>query len=111
MTPLLSPKNECPRSVNDLWLRIMDNQSAMWRLLSIQEVFTASIGYNAPEHSVAGMRMKYVVTAREAVTGISLAYLPIEAANAMVIDVSDQATLTLRKMRDQKWLTLCRCSF
>ena len=55
--------------------------------------------------------MIYVVTVWEAVTGISLAYLPVKAANVLFIDVCDQAALRLPKMQDQKLLILRCCSF
>jgi len=50
--------------------------------------------------------MKSVVTVQEAVTGISLAYLPITAANSLFRDVCDQVPLRLHRMQDQKSLRL-----
>jgi len=62
-------------------------------------------------HYVARFWMKKVVTAWEAVVGIYLAYLPIEAAKSLFIDAYDLAPLILPEMQDQELLTLCRCSF
>ena len=50
--------------------------------------------------------MKLVVTVREAVVGMSLAYLPREAANSSLIEVCNHAPLILPQMRDLKLLTL-----
>jgi len=50
--------------------------------------------------------MKLVVTVREAVMGMSLAYLPREAATSSVIEVCNHAPLRLPKLRDLKLLTL-----
>jgi len=55
--------------------------------------------------------MKQVVTVQEAVVGMSLAYLPREAANLSLIEVYKHAPLTLPKMRDHKSLTLSWRSF
>jgi len=55
--------------------------------------------------------MKQVVTAWEAVAQISLAYLPIMAANSSLIDVCDQEPFRLREIQDQKLLTLHGRSF
>ena len=55
--------------------------------------------------------MKLVVTVREAVGGMSLAYLPREAANSSLIEVCNHAPLILPKMRDLELLTLIRRSF
>ena len=50
--------------------------------------------------------MKLVSTVREAVAGMSLAYLPREAANSFLIEVCNHAPLILPKMRDLKSLML-----
>jgi len=55
--------------------------------------------------------MKWPVTVQEAVTGISLTYLPIMAANDWFIGVWVRAAHRLPKMRDQKSLTLHWCWF
>jgi len=55
--------------------------------------------------------MTRVVTAWEAVGRISLAYLPIIAANSSFIDVCDQEPFWLPEMQDQQLLTLCWRSF
>jgi len=55
--------------------------------------------------------MKWVVIVREAVAGMSLAYLPREAANSSLIEVCNQAPLLLPKMRDLESLTLMWRSF
>jgi len=89
----------------------MGNHSSMWLLLSIYEVFSDSIAYYAHELVVAAFKMKTVVTVWEAVMRISLAYLPIKAANSWFLDVCNQAPLRLPKVWVQKSLTLCWCSF
>jgi len=55
--------------------------------------------------------MKWVVTIWEAVTGMSLTYLPRVPANSSGIKVCDHAPLRLGKMRDRKLLTLHWLSF
>jgi len=50
--------------------------------------------------------MKLVVTVREAVMGMSLAYLLSEAANSPSIEVCNHAPLRLPKLRDLESLTL-----
>jgi len=50
--------------------------------------------------------MKLVVTVWEAVAGMSLAYLPREAANSSLIEVYNHAPLIFHKMRDLESLTL-----
>ena len=55
--------------------------------------------------------MKRVVTAWEAVARITLAYLPIMAANSLFIGVCDQERFRLPEMQDQKSLTLRWRSF
>ena len=53
--------------------------------------------------------VKLVVTVREAVVGISLAYQPREAAKSSLIDVCDHAALRLPKLRDlESWRTFSR---
>ena len=54
--------------------------------------------------------MYYVGNVQEAVTGTSLAYLPIKAANSWSTDVWDQAPDRLPKMDNQKSLMLHWCS-
>ena len=49
--------------------------------------------------------MKLVVTVREAVVGMSLAYLPREAANSSLIDVCNHAAHRLHKLQDLESLT------
>ena len=55
--------------------------------------------------------MKSVVTVQEAVAGMSLAYLPREAANSSLIEVCIHAPLKLPKMQDLKLLTIICRSF
>ena len=50
--------------------------------------------------------MKQVVTVLEDVAGISRTYLLIKPAISLFMDACDQAPLLLRKMQDQKSLTL-----
>jgi len=46
--------------------------------------------------------MNYVLIIWEAVAGTSLPHLRIQAANCWFMDVCDQASFELPKMRDQK---------
>jgi len=46
--------------------------------------------------------MKLVITVQEAVVGMSLAYLPREAANSTLTMVCNHAPLGLPKLRDLK---------
>jgi hypothetical protein len=62
------------------------------------EVSTVFIDYNDHQLSVAALNMRYVGTVQEAVTGISLAYLPIKAANSWLVHVCDQAPHRLPNM-------------
>ena len=55
--------------------------------------------------------MKSVVTVPEDVVGISHTYLPIKAAISVFMDACDQSPLIIRKMPQQKSLTLCKRSF
>jgi len=50
--------------------------------------------------------MQLVVIVREAVTGMSLAYLPREADNSSLIEIWNHVLLILPKMRDLNSLTL-----
>jgi len=50
--------------------------------------------------------MRLVVTGLEAVAGLSLAYLPSEAANTSLIMVCDYAPVTLHMKREHLLLTL-----
>ena len=50
--------------------------------------------------------MKLLVTVREAVAGMSLAYLPREAANSSLIEVCNHELRILPKMRDLESVTL-----
>jgi len=49
--------------------------------LCIYDVLTVFLGYKGHELFVASLYIKSVVTVLEAVAGMSLAYLPREAAN------------------------------
>jgi hypothetical protein len=49
-------------------------------------------------HYVAGLQMKSVVTVWAAVTGMYLAYLPMEAAKSLFMDACDLAPLIIPKM-------------
>jgi hypothetical protein len=51
-------QSERQQSVNDCWLSIMVNHSAMWRLLSIYIVLTVIIHYKAQEYLVVALKMK-----------------------------------------------------
>jgi len=50
--------------------------------------------------------MKFVVSVQQAVTGMSLAYLPREAANSSLMEVCNHAPLELPKIKDLQSLTL-----
>jgi len=50
--------------MNDFWPCIIVNQSAMWLLLSIYQVLTGVIGYNAYEHFVATWNMNEALMLR-----------------------------------------------
>jgi len=60
---------------------------------------------------VAAFQIIRVVTALEALAPISLAYLPIMAANSSFIGVCNQEPFRLPEMQDQKSLMLHWCSF
>ena len=75
-------------------------------LLSIYEILTVYIGYNAQELLVAALKMIWVVTVCEAVTGMSLAHLPNQVANSFITEVGEQAPYWLPIMRAQISLTL-----
>jgi len=102
---------ECQRSVNDRWLSIMVNHRVMWPLWSIYIFLTVFVWYKAQEYSVVALSMKSVVTVPEDVVGISHTYLPIKAAISVFMDACDQSPLIIRKMPQQKSLTLCKRSF
>jgi len=104
-------ENGRQQPVNDVWLCIMGNQSAMHRLLCIYNVLTVFLGETGHEFFGASLEMKLVVTVWEAVTGMSLAYLPREAANSSLIEVCNHAPLRLPNMRDLKLLMLICRSF
>jgi len=79
--------------------------------LSIYDVLTGFLGENSHELCVAWLYRKLVVTIQEAVTGMSLAYLPWQAANSTIIEVCNYAPLILPKMQDLELLMLIWHSF
>jgi len=105
-TSLLSPKNEHQPSVKDHWLCSMVIQSVMRVLLCIYRVLTGFIGQNANENLVALLKTNKVVIVLAAVTTICLAFLPLQAANFVYIDICDPAPHRLTTMHDQKSLML-----
>jgi len=74
--------------------------------LCIYDVLTVFVLRTGHEPFVASLYMKFVVTVRKAVAGMSLAFPPREAANSSLIEVCNDAPLILPKMRDLKSLTL-----
>jgi len=79
--------------------------------LCTYDVLTVFLGYNGHEIVFESLYMKLVVTVQEAVTRMSLAYLPREAANSSLIEVCNHVALILPKMRDLNSLRLIGCSF
>ena len=93
-------------SVNDFWPFINGNQSPIHLSLCIYDILTVFLRQNGHELFVPSLLMNLVDTVREAVAGMSLAYVPREAANSSLIDGSNDAPIILPKMRDLKSLTL-----
>ena len=104
-TSILSSPYERQCRVHDFWPCIMRNQSAMLLLLPIYDVLTAFVGEHTHVHLVAALSLKPVNTVQEAVAGIYLSYRPIKGANAMFIDLYDQAPHRMPKMHAHASLT------
>jgi len=104
-------ENRCQRRVNDFSPFIIGNQSAMHRSFCLYDVLTVFQGWSGHELFVAWLWMKIVVSCREVVAGMSLAYLPREAADFSLIEVWNHEPLRLHNMRDLKFFTLIWQSF
>ena len=74
--------------------------------LCIYDVLTVFLAKNGHQLFLPSLKLKIVVTVREAVAVMSLAYLPKDAANSTVIEVCNHAPHILPNIRHPELLTL-----
>jgi len=83
-----------------LWSFSIHNLGVIYQLFSLYDVLTICVYYNVCELFFAALWMESLVTVREAIVGMSLAYLAREAADFSSIVVCNPAPLLLPKMWD-----------